>query len=302
MRSPCTIVGLATLPRSGARTGRSAPDTWGYDGPAELARGGFGSSRKANRIAALRQTLAKLETAAAAPGANSFCLSLGVPEVHGHLPGFSLACGVLNEVAAGSHGSRPAAFGFVFALAALALRSRPEAKFGPAVLVASRRALAEFGNPYGHGLAQLGLDVARLLLIETRTDKDALWALEETLRSQARPALVAGMLAGSLDLTISRRLNLAAAPQGTPLVLLRGASVGGTSAAAARWRIDAAPAARDRFGAFAHWRWTVALERCRNGRPGQWLIEWDHVAHRFRLAEGVADRAPAASAGVRRIG
>ena len=100
---------------------------------------------------------------------------------------------------------------------------------------------------------------------------------------------------GNLDLTTSRRLNLAAAAHATPLVLLRPPIAAGTSAAATRWRIAAAPAARDRFGAFAGPRWHVALERCRNGRPGHWLIEWNHVAHRFRLVEGVADRAPAAA-------
>ncbi len=297
MRFACNLADVPTEPRPGLaeRTGT------------------LGSSRRAHRIAALRQTLAQLETAAAAASVAKLpclrraspslpCLSLGAPQVHRHLPGPGLPCGVLNEVAAGVHGDRPAAFGFVFALAAVALQSRPASKFGPAVLVVSRRALADFGRPYGHGLAQLGLDVGRLLLIETRTDKDALWALEETLRSQARPALVAGALAGSLDLTMSRRLNLAAAPHGTPLALLRGPSTGGTRAAAARWRIGAAPAACDRFGAFARWRWRVALERCRNGRPGQWFIEWDHVAHRFRLAEGVADRAPVARAGLRLAG
>jgi protein ImuA len=84
--------------------------------------------------------------------------------------------------------------------------------------------------------------------------------------------------------------------------VLRGAKVTGTSAAATRWRIAAAPAARDRYGDFAHRRWQVALERARNGRPGAWLIEWNHVAHCFRLVEGVADRTPVASAGLRRAG
>ena len=146
-----------------------------------------------------------------------------------------------------SHGDRPAAFGFLFALTAAALRSRP----GPAVLVAARRALADFGRPCGHGLAQLGLDVGRLLIVETSTDKDALWTIEDALRSEARPAMVAGAISGNLDLTTSRRLNLAAAAHATPLVLLRTSIAAGTSAAATRWRIAAAPAARDRFGAFA---------------------------------------------------
>jgi protein ImuA len=216
----------------------------------------------------------------------------------GGLPGAGLVCGALNEVAAAAHGDVPAAFGFLFTSTAAALG----AQAGPAVFVAARRALAEFGAPYGHGLAQLGLEVDRLILIETKTDKDALWALEETLRSGARVAMVAGAIEGGLDLTSSRRLNLAAAARRTPLVLLRGTRAAGSSAAATRWRIAAAPAARDRFGAFAHWRWRVALERCRKGRTGEWLIEWNHVAHRFRLVEGVADRPPVAGAGLRRAG
>ena len=97
-----------------------------------------GGNPRAVRIAALRQAVARLETAA--PGAEAQHLPLGVPEMQAHLPGPGLACGVLHEVAAAAHGDRPAAFGFLFALTAAALRSRP----GPAVLVATRRALAGF--------------------------------------------------------------------------------------------------------------------------------------------------------------
>jgi protein ImuA len=223
-----------------------------------------------------------------------------------------LAWGALTEVVA-EYADRPAAFGFLLALATLGIGART----GPAVLVAARRALAEHGVPYGHGLAQMGLEVDRLILIETETDRDALWAIEETLRSDARPAVVAGAIAGGLDLTSSRRLNLAAAAQRTPLAVLSGAKSNarpnaksmGPSAAAMRWRIAAAPAARDRFGAFAAPRWHIALERCRTGscmstwghlmkRPDPWLIEWNHVAHRFRVVEELADRPPVAGAGL----
>jgi len=225
-------------------------------------------------------------------------LSLGMPEVHAHLPGPGLACGVLHEIAASAYGDRPATFGFVFALMAAALRSRPAS----AVFVAQRRGLGDFGAPYGHGLVQLGLDVGRLLFVETESHKDALWAIEEALRSPARPAMVAGAVTGDLDLTASRRLNLAAALHATPLVLLRAPAAAGANAAATRWRIASAPAARDRFGALAQPRWKVALERCRNGRTGEWLVEWDHVAHRFRLVESMADHARLARADLRRTG
>ena len=273
------------------------------------------------RLAALRETVEGLQAAPASSGAESQAAAMAPPQgLYGPdrwLPA-GLPLGVLNEVVA-AHNDRPAAFGVLFALTALSL----DARAGPAVLVMSRRALSDFGAPYGHGLAQLGLDVGRLILVETETDKDALWALAETLRAQARPAMVAGALAGGVDLTSSRRLNLAAAPQRIPLVLLlgarNGASASGTSAAATRWRIVAAPAARDRFGALAAPRWHITLERSRLGshssRPGAWLIEWSPEVgsrewspewcdgtHRFRVVEGLADRPSGAGTGLHRAG
>jgi len=317
---------------------------------AQVREAVFPKERLQERLAALRKAMEGLPAAKTGQGAEGQAAApaplQGLPEsrclrgLDWGLPA-ELPCGALNEVVA-SHADHPAAFGFLFTLMVLGLKGgqtpflmRPdpiatrverglppanglELQSGPAVLVTARRALMDFGEPYGHGLAQLGLDMGRLILVEARTDKDALWAIEETLRSRVRPAMVAGALAGGLDLTSSRRLNLAAAPQRTPLVLLSGSKAVGTSAAAARWRIAAAPAARDRFGALAAPRWHVTLERSRLGshrgppmnrpmhrpmnQPGTWLIEWNHVAHRFRVVAGLADRPPAADAGLLRAG
>jgi protein ImuA len=112
------------------------------------------------------------------------------------------------------------------------------------------------------------------------------------------PAAVVGALDTGLDLKTSQRLHLAAGESGRLLVLMRPARAG-PSAAMTRWRVGSAAAARDRFGLIARWRWRVALERCRNGRPGEWLLEFDHAAHRFSLASALADPALARSAGAR---
>ena len=103
-------------------------------------------------------------------------------------------------------------------------------------------------------------------------------------------AAVAGVI-DKLDLKTSQRLHLAATDCGLPLLLLRPAQTLELSAAATRWRIGTAAAARDRFGLFARPRWHLQLERCRNGRPGEWVVEYDHVAHRFSLAAALADPA-----------
>jgi protein ImuA len=230
---------------------------------------------KADRIAALRRAMEALQPISAGISPQHASAGVGASLTAG-LPGPGFIDGILNE-AVTVPGDRPVAFGFLFTLMAAALRVRA----GPAFFIATRSTL-RFGTAYGHGLSQLGVDVGRLFLVETDTDKDALWATEETLRSEAKPAIVTGAIAGSLDLTRSRRLNLAAAMHTTPLMLLRKAKNAGTSAAATRWRIASAPARLDRFDTIECWRWHVTLERSRTGRTGQWQIEWDPIECRFR--------------------
>ena len=140
-----------------------------------------------------------------------------------------------------------------------------------------------------------GLPPHRLILAETAHRKDTLWAMEEALHSRA-VAAVAGFI-DQLDLKTSQRLQLAATDCGLPLFLLRPAELLEASAAATRWRVGAAPAARDRFGLIARARWRLSLERCRNGRTGEWMVEYDHVAHRFSLAAALADPAVSRRAG-----
>ena len=155
------------------------------------------------------------------------------------------------------------------------------------------------GRLHGHGLNALGLDPARWILVETAHRKETLWAMEEAVRSAA-PAAVVGVI-DTLDLKLSQRLHLAATDAGLPVFLLRPAPTLQSSAAATRWRIGTAKAARDRFGLVTQPRWHLQLERCRNGRPGEWVVEYDHVAHRFSLAAALADFSRARGAGEKSI-
>ena len=265
----------------------------------------------------LRRLLPRLESAATTVRA----LPFGLAPLDAHLPQGGLAVGALHEVAPHQHGDTAAAFGFLVALLARFAPAHVPAKWAPVrrqghapidqsracpdsagmghaparpmLFIAPSHAFAEHGRPHGHGLQRLGLDPARLILVETRNEKQALWAMEEALRS-AVPAAVGGAVA-KLDLKASQRLQLAAGEAGLPLLLLRPATTEDASAAATRWRIGAAEAARDRFGLIERTRWNVRLERCRNGRPGDWLVEFDHAAYRFSLAAALAD--PALSRG-----
>jgi len=219
-------------------------------------------------------------------------LPFGLPAIDSHLPDGGLVGGALHEVVPATEGAVACAFGFVAAILGRVSFLSPVLFVMPAY---GFRPYRPHGRPYGHGFkTALGLDPARLILVETAQRKETLWAMEEALRSQA-PAAVVGAI-DSLDLKSSQRLHLAATDAGLPLLLLRPAPTLDASAAATRWRIGTAPAARDRFGLIAQPRWHLQLERCRNGRPGEWVVEYDHVAHRFSLAAALADCSRARSA------
>jgi protein ImuA len=231
-------------------------------------------------VAELRRLLPRMESTAAT---ERRAISFGLPAFDSHLPQGGLAFGALHEVAPETDSDLPAAFGFAVAI----LGRMPR---GLLLLVASPRGFSRNSRPHGHGLNGLGFDPARVILVETANETQALWAVEEALRSAA-PAAVAGMIGAKLDFRTGQRLHLAAGDSGVPLVLLRPADALGTTVAMTRWRVASIAAARDRFGLIARWRWRVRLERCRNGRVGEWLVEFDHAAHRFSLAAALADPA-----------
>ena len=279
----------------------------------------------------LRRLLPRMEGfRAAAP------LPFGLAAIDRYLPQGGLAGGALHEVVP-EQGATPAAFGFVVALLArlpallipppergrpasaarqvggsckqddpspdrpwrsgppLSEEGKATARTPPIFLILPNYGLRDYGRPHGHGMRALGLDPRRLIVVETAHRKETLWAMEEALRSRA-PAAVAGVI-DKLDLKTSQRLHLAATDCGLPLFLLRPAADLESSAAATRWRVGTAPAARDRFGLIVRSRWRLTLERCRNGRAGEWMVEYDHVAYRFSLATALADPARSRGAG-----
>jgi protein ImuA len=217
-------------------------------------------------------------------------LPFGLPALDTHLPQGGLVCGALHEVVPETESVLSAAFGFVVAVLGRISSPPPQGGRGkPIILVMPAYGQRKHGRLCGHGLNSLGLDPARVTLVETAHRKETLWAVAEALHSGV-PRAVAGMI-DRFDLKTSQKLHLAASDAGLPLLLIRPAQTLEASAAATRWRVGTAEAARDRFGLVARPRWHLQLERCRNGRPGEWMVEYDHVTHRFSLASALADHA-----------
>lgn len=179
----------------------------------------------------------------------------------------------------------------VAATFAFALSRRPAEDARPVLVAATAAWLKENGRPYGPGLGDV-----RLLLTRVRRDADALWAMEQALRSGA-VALALGAVQGAA-LTQTRRLEFAARHGGS-VALLMPRDLEGLSAAARRWRIrvESGAADADDPRAPGATRLCAELVRARNGRPGRWTLEQDDETHRLRLADRLADRGPASIAG-----
>lgn len=206
----------------------------------------------------------------------------GIHDIDTRLAQGGLTLGHLHEIAPAAAGDEPAALGF-----ALALIARHLARIQGEVLVVTARG---HPLPYGHGLAGLGLDPGRVLLLEVEGDRDVYRAMEEGLRARGLAA-VAGLVDAGLPLGQSRRLHLAAGETDRLLLVLRPAGAESPNVAVTRWRVAAGKALRDRFGCIERPCWQVDLDRSRNGRTGHWLLEWDHAAHRFGLAGALAGHA-----------
>lgn len=237
--------------------------------------------------------------------------TFGDPEVDGWLPGRRLDAASLGEIKPETYGDIPAALAFAFLLAGRRLgRSPPALRAAVSAIPTTSlpglvvwcwplRLARESGGLYGPGFAHLGLDPARLLLVETGTPAETLWAMEESLGSGAA-AIVIGCL-DEVALTPARRLALAAAGHRTPALMVTAARSAAAAATSARWRIATAASAPHPFDPAAPGdpRFKLTLERCRGTALGAVLpssvVEWSHDAYRFRVVAGMADRAPAAA-------
>jgi protein ImuA len=180
----------------------------------------------------------------------------------------------LHEFGPAAPGAAPAALGFALALAA--------SWAGPAGVIwaGEEGVFSETGAPYPVGLAQFGLDPARLIVVRAAKREDALWAAEQGL--SAPGAVVLCALAANrkpLDLKATRRLLLFAERNRTRCLLVR--PLDEASAAWTRWRVAPAPSCAEEkeLGAPA---FDIELVRSRAGPAGaRFSLEWNAYARRF---------------------
>lgn len=138
---------------------------------------------------------------------------------------------------------------------------------------------------YPPGLVQAGLDPARLVLVRLWSRDDLLHAAHEGLRAGWHVVLETSK---PMELSASRRLQLAAEAGGRFGIALGEGPAGGglLPSAVTRWQAS--------FGEGALWpaglRLRLDLLRNRSGRPGQWMMEWNHASRTFSLVSPASNR------------
>ncbi len=189
--------------------------------------------------------------------------------------------GAVHEFLSPGPGQAAAACGFLAGLLSTFLR--PEAGL---LWIGSSRLI------FPPALKAFGLDPQRIIFIDLKTDKEALWAIEEALKCRALPAVVGELR--ELSFTESRRLQLAVEQSGvTAFIHRRAPRTENTTACLSRWKITPLPSEPEAgLPGVGYPRWQAALQKVRNGKPGSWQLEWTPQGFRHVPGLRAASRKP----------
>ena len=268
--------------------------------PGELADEPVGDSPgnshgRAERFRALRREAARLEGRS-----GTARLPLGVGPLDSALAG-GLALGRVHLLS-GRPGHDGALTGFTVALLRRLLARQNDA--AAPVVWCPAAATGGAGMLHGAGLAALGLDPGRLLIVDSPSPGQRLAALEDILRTEGLAAVVMeydGVVqSGDYWMRLARRAQLAA-EAGNVTGFLTGWPVA-ASGFETQWRIAPSPSssemARDSAqdsGRDPVWQpvWRVELQQARGGRPCAARLCWQAARNGFRLLAAGPDSAGA---------
>ncbi|NVJ99098.1 MAG: hypothetical protein HWE25_13165 [Alphaproteobacteria bacterium] len=149
----------------------------------------------------------------------------------------------------------------------------------------------EYGIPYGPGLLMHGIDPERIILVRTASEQEALWAMDEGLKTSSLAAVV-GETTG-MPLSASRRLSLTAKEHKIRFLHLIRISEPPSSASFSRWHVKPIPSndACNSESFIGPTRLGICPVKHRQGHPPAPLsLEWKDETHNFGMASKVADR------------
>ena len=194
----------------------------------------------------------------------------GLAEIAAAFPGGAFPAGGIHEFLTFSGAQFAATTGFLSGL--LSVITRP----GGSLLWISR-----VRTVFPPALRQFGIRPDKIIFVTPRTETEVLWSIEEALACKALAGVIGEVR--ELSFTHSRRLQLAVETSLVPGFILRSDERRlCPTASTTRWLIKPlASRVEDGMPGLGFPLWQVALQKVRNGRPGNWQVEW--TANRFRI-------------------
>lgn len=223
---------------------------------------------KAEIIASLRAEMLKIEGFKV--GTTSATMKFGIADLDERFPAGCMPMGTTHEFTSDAPENTAATVSFIASV--LAKINQPN---GTVLWVSKSKTL------YAPGLLPFGLNPDRIVFIRVSRDKEALWAIEESLRAKGLMAVVGEI--GDADFVATQRLQHAVEKSGTTGFLLRiNPKQDQSSVCVTRWRIKPISSEEENgLPGVGIPRWNVSLEKVRHGQPGQWDLEWK--ADQFNL-------------------
>ena len=123
-------------------------------------------------------------------------------------------------------------------------------------------------------LKSFGIDPHKIIFVNLKKEKEIVWAIEEALKCDGLAAVVGEIR--ELSFTDSRRLQLTVEQSRVTGFILRPNPRNlTTTACVTRWKISSTPSMlTDDMPGVGFPRWNIELLKVRNGKPGNWQMEW----------------------------
>jgi protein ImuA len=225
------------------------------------------SAAKANIIVQLQRDILPLQGFKPIPKGEAIDVGLG--QIKYAFPNALFPLGVVHEFCCAGTEDSASTCGFIAGILAPLMRSG-----GVSLWISSSRTL------FPTALKEFGIEPDKIVFVDLKKQKDVLWATEEALKCDGLSAVVGEI--SEISFTASRRLQLAVEQSRVTGFILRiNPRNLNTTACVSRWKISALPSGLpDDMPGIGFPRWNVELLKVRNGKPGNWQIEWK--AGRFR--------------------
>lgn len=220
----------------------------------------FSGISKEEIVRQLRKDLLLLQGFRSSP---SNAVDVGLGPISEVFPNQVFPTGAIHELISDSTENAVASVGFMSCIV-----GRLMATGAPCVWVATERQV------FPRGLKRFGIDPGHIVFVDLKKEKQVLWVLEEALK-QGGLAAVIGEVKNISDIA-SRRLQFAAETSGVTGFMIRHVTRSVTPVASvARWSITPLPSEgpKRNMPGLGFPRWTVKLEKIRNGKPGKWIVE-----------------------------